>query len=72
MYSRVGRFCLGGVGFADVWDMWIELCWDRFMESRFQEESSSVSSKAIGSVMVFSVGVGGVGFVTSRLTMVLA
>ena len=62
MYSRVGRFCLGGVGFADVCDMWIELCWEIFMKSRFKEESSSMSSKAIGSVMVFSVGVGGVGW----------
>ena len=57
MYSGVGRLHLGGVGFADVWDMLIELCWERFMESTSKEESSSVSSMAIGPVMVFSVGV---------------
>ena len=62
MYSGVGRFHLGGVGFADVWDMWIELCWERFMESSSKEELLSVSSMTIGLVMVFSVGVGGVGW----------
>ena len=62
MYSGVRHLRLGGVGFADVWDMWIELCWERFMESSSKEESSSVSSMAIGPVMVFSVDVGGVGW----------
>jgi hypothetical protein len=54
-----GGVCLrlGGVGFADVWDMLIELCCERFMESISKEESSSVSSMAIGPVMVFTVGV---------------
>ena len=59
---RGWAFLFGRGWVADVWDMWIELCWERFMESSSKEELLSVSSMTIGLVMVFSVGVGGVGW----------
>ena len=57
---------MGGAGFADVRDMWIEPCWERCRESR-SKESSSVSSISIAAIIVSSVTVGGVGWVSCML-----
>lgn len=38
---------LGGVGFADVWDGWIEPCWERCRERR------SMDSLSMSSIVVF-------------------